>query len=295
MAIAHAGILYCRHSRKGEHMDSEHATLEGWQLERSSADAYERYLAAAFAPWAQALVGLAAVAEGERVLDVACGTGIVARSAAPRVGPSGTVAGVDFNGEMLRVARAVSAGTRPAIDWRQANAASLPFPPASFDASFCEQALQFFTDPGAAVREMHRVLAPGGRAAVTVCRAIEHSPVYLALADALERFAGREAGAMMRSPFSSWTVARLRGLFTDAGFSTVHVTIDVGAIRYPSAAELLRREAASSPLAGPIGALSAERRRALIDELQVATRDYVDDNGVMCSVESYVVLAKKAA
>ena len=112
------------------------------------------------------------------------------------------------------------------------------------------------------------------------------------MADALARHVGPDAAMMMRSPFSPWTVDEFRQLFTDAGFGTVRVTIAVGALRYPSIAEFLRREAASSPLAQPIAALSAGARDQLIRELTAALADRVDDQGVVCGVECYVARAE---
>lgn len=271
------------------------ATGEGWQVEGSSAEAYERYLASAFSPWASSLVKRAGVGNGERVLDVACGTGIVARHAASAVGPGGIVVGLDLNDEMLRVAREVSAGVSPMIEWRQGNAAELPFPAAAFDVVLCEQAIQFFSDAPQALGEMLRVLAPGGRAAASVCRPIAHSPTYVTLANALEQHVGPDAGAMMRSPFSRWSVDQLRALFTAAGFLDTHVWIEVATLRYPSIAEYLRREAASSPLAAPVGALPPEARANLIRTLEVALADHVDDDGVVCPIEAFVVLAHRTS
>jgi ubiquinone/menaquinone biosynthesis C-methylase UbiE len=262
----------------------------GWQLE---GEAYERYLASAFSPWANALVALADVKGGERVLDVACGTGIVARHAALKAG-AGRVVGLDLNKDMLRVAERVAAGVYPAIEWRQGNAADLPFPAATFDVVFCEQALQFFSDPVKALREMRRVLGPGARAAASVCSPISYSPAYVAMARALERHVGPEAGAMMRSPFSTWSVDQFRNLFHHAGFRDVHVSVEVCSIRYPSVEEFLRREAASSPLAGPISALDARGRIALIRDLQIALADHVDDDGVVCLIQTYVALGLEA-
>ena len=266
---------------------------EGWQLEGNSAEAYERYLASAFSPWANALVALADVKNGERVLDVACGTGIVARHAALKAGAAGMVVGLDLNKEMLRVAETVSANAHPAIEWREGNAADLPFPAAAFDVVFCEQALQFFSDPVKALREMRRVLARGARAAVSVCRPLTYSSVYVTMASALEQHVGPEAGAMMRSPFSTWSVDQVRNLFTEAGFRDVHVTIEVCSIRYPSVEEFVRREAASSPLAGPIGALNAQVRKDLIRDLQIALSGHVDDEGLVCPIETYVALGQR--
>ena len=266
---------------------------EGWQLEGAGAEAYERYLASAFSPWARALAELAEIREGDRVLDVACGTGIVARHAAERTGAAGAVVGLDLNEDMLKVARSVSAATRPEIEWRQGSATELPFPDQAFDVVCCEQAIQFFSDPVKALGEMRRVMGPGARAAVSVCRPIEFAPAYAALAGLLERHVGPQAGGMMRSPFCKWSLDELRDLFHAAGFGDVRVRIEVGSLRYPSCAEFLRREAASSPLAGPIRDLGEGARNELIRELEDALRDRVDDDGVVCVVESYVALARR--
>lgn len=268
------------------------ATAEGWQLAGSGAESYERYLASAFSPWAQQLVALADVRPGERVLDVACGTGIVARHAAAKAGENGSVAGIDINDDMLRVAQSVTASLRPAIEWRHGTATQLPFSDGSFDVVLCEQAMQFFSDVPAAVREMRRVIRPNGRVAASVCRPIEYCPAYIALADALDRYVGPEAGAMMRSPFSRWSLGQFRAHFTDAGFAQARVTIEVSPLRYPSCEEFLRIEAACSPLAGPVGQLSDEARRDLIRDLERTLADHVDDEGVICPIEVYVILAR---
>jgi SAM-dependent methyltransferase len=269
-------------------------STEGWQLETNSAEAYERYLVPAMmARWAALLVDAAGPEASARVLDVGCGTGIVARTAATRVGASGRVAGVDLNEGMLAVARAASSAIRPPIEWRHGSATALPFPDQSFDVVLSQQMLQFASDPTAALREMHRVLVPGGRAAVLVCRPIAHSPDYVVMAEALGRHAGHEAEAMMRSPFPAWSANDLRALVSGSGFPAVKVRIDAGSVRYPSAEEFLRREAASSPLAGPIGTLSATARGALIRELEMALRDRLDDEGIVLPLEAYLVLAHR--
>jgi SAM-dependent methyltransferase len=171
--------------------------MSGWQLVDNSAHAYERHLVPAImAPFADELAE--PVSPGERVLDVACGTGIVARRAAAR-GADAT--GVDLNAQMLEVARAAE----PAIEWIEADAADLPLPDNTFDRVFCHQGLQFFADPSAAIREMRRVLAPGGRLAVSVWRP---SHVYERLAALLDA----ESAAIMRSPFAGPDAEALRAL-----------------------------------------------------------------------------------
>jgi ubiquinone/menaquinone biosynthesis C-methylase UbiE len=182
---------------------SQREQLEQWQqLEESTAEAHERYLVPLlFAPGAEVLIELAALGPGERVLDVACGTGSVARRAAQRVGATGTVVGPDVSESMLKVARKASSEIRPAIEWRQGDARDIPFPDAAFDVVFCQQGLQFFPDRSAALREMHRVLVPNGRLTLSVLRSIEHNSGWALLAEVLERHVGPDAGAIMRSPF----------------------------------------------------------------------------------------------
>jgi len=150
-----------------------------WQVAGSAPEVYERELVpAVFGAWAPILVELAHPRAGDRVLDVACGTGIVARIAAAHAGPSGTVVGVDLNPGMLSVARSVAltdSQSAAPLKWQEASADKLPFPSASFDVVYCQLGLQFFAGRPAAVREMRRVLGAGGRLALMVWRSIHEA------------------------------------------------------------------------------------------------------------------------
>src|SRR6266702_1414730 len=116
---------------------------------------YERYFVPVIGtPFARALLEVADLGHGERVLDVACGTGVVTRLAAEHVGSEGAVAGLDLNPGMIAVAR--TAVPDPSIAWYEGNAESIPLPDGSFDALLCSLGLQFVSDKDAAVREMHR-------------------------------------------------------------------------------------------------------------------------------------------
>ena len=266
---------------------------ESWQLEGSSAEAYERYLVPiATAPWAEHLIALAAPRSGERVLDVGCGTGIVSRTVAPRVGDGGQVTGLDLNDDMLAVARAASATIRPTIEWRQGDAAALPFADAGFDIVFCQYAIQFFPDPAAALREMRRVLAPDGCLALMVGRSVEQNRVYGLVAETMARHAGPQAGVMMRSPFPDWTTADLRDLVASAGFPETQVGIHIMNLRYPSAADLLWQEASYSPLSGVFAALDPAARDALVADVTDALTPYTDDTGVIFPIESQTIIAR---
>jgi SAM-dependent methyltransferase len=265
---------------------------ERWQLATGTVEAYERYLVPVlFAPWAQRLVDLASPGPGERVLDVACGTGIVARRAATRMGAGGAVVGLDLNRQMLQVAEAASAGISPPIRWRAGDAAALPFPDGAFDVVFCQQGVQFFPDPAAVVRELRRVLVPRGRLALSVWRPIRHSPGYLTMAAALERHAGADVAAIMRAPFSFGDADPLRELVTGVGFGDVGIRIGVGDVQFPSPEEFLRRQAAGSPLAGPLQALGMDRRAALLGDLNETLRAHTDDDRVVFPMEALILAA----
>src|SRR5262249_13891539 len=138
-----------------------------WQLEGNAAELYQRYLVPSItAKWAQDLVDRALFRAGEEVLDLACGTGVVARLAAAKVAP-GHVTGLDLNAEMLVGARGVSTDGPP-IDWKEGSALDLPFQPGHFDVVLCQLGLQFFPDQPRALREMRRVLREAGRVALSV-------------------------------------------------------------------------------------------------------------------------------
>lgn len=268
-------------------------TDSGWQLQGSAADAYEAYLVPAiFAPMADRLVATADLHPGNRVLDVACGTGVVARAAARRVGPTGAVTGVDINDDMLQTARTVSAGTAAAITWQRADAAALPFDDATFDAVLCEEAVQFFPDPVAVLREMRRVATPDATVACSVLRSLAHNPVYEVFARALGDHVGDAAEQMMGSPFAFGDGEALRAVAREAGLRDIVVRIAVGEERFPSVAEFVRWEAASSPLAGPLGALDEQRRAALIDDLERQLAAHLDDTGLVFHNETRIVTAR---
>jgi SAM-dependent methyltransferase len=220
-----------------------------WHLAGTAPEIYAEHLVpAVFAPWAPVLLDAAAVGIGHTVLDVACGTGVVAAAAAERVGPSGAVTGVDINPGMIAVA-ARTQGVR----WAQADAARLPFPDGGFDRVLCQAGLQFVPDRLGALREMGRVLRPGGRVALLVWRALHHSPGFAALADALQAVVGPEAAAVMRAPFVFGDDPRpLVTLLDSAGFGDVDVQARAGTVRFASVEAFVRCQRAASPLAAHV-------------------------------------------
>ena len=266
----------------------------GWQLASGSvAEAYERYIMSALGnAWVQALVELAAPAEGERVLDVACGTGAVARFAAPLVGPTGLVTGLDLNAGMLDMARTMPAPIGATIAWQEGNATALPFPNASYDLVCCHQGLQFFPDRPAALREMFRVLAPAGRLALALWRRLEHQPFYAALTEALERYVNPEAAASLRAAFTLADGDELRALVAGAGFGNIQIRIRSRLTRYPSLREFVLGYLSATPMAGAISPLDGTIRSAMVEQVCSTLRDYVDDDRMAAPWEAHLLTAQ---
>lgn len=201
------------------------------EKEIEAARAYESlHVPALFGQFAPLVAAAAGVGPGQRVLDVACGTGVLAREVACRTGRDGRVAGLDLSPGMLAVAGRLA----PSIDWRQGSAAALPFHDGSFDALVSQFGLMFFPDRPVAVREMLRVLVAGGRIAVAVWDALERAPAYADEVALLERFAGRAAADALRAPFVLGDRDALARLFADAGFTAVRVATHRGTARFPS-------------------------------------------------------------
>jgi len=201
------------------------------QVVRSAAEVYEEFFVPAlFGQWADPIVDAAGVKPGDMILDVACGTGVVAREAAKRLGKSGRVFGLDCNDGMLAVARRIA----PNIDWRLGRAEDLPFESCIFDAVTCQFALMFFEDRGAALREMWRVLKPGGRLAVATWDRLEHSPGYSAMVALLQRLFGQQAADALRAPFVIGEADTLTTIAAEAGITGAAVETRDGAVTFPS-------------------------------------------------------------
>jgi ubiquinone/menaquinone biosynthesis C-methylase UbiE len=193
-------------------------------LERSTpAEVYEQYLGRAIAdPFTRVLLDHAAPKQGERVLDLASGTGSVARQVAPMVGRQGRVVAVDINPAMLAVGRAMSPPAGAAIEWLEGNAIDLDLPDAAFDLVLCQQGLQFFPDRVGAAREMRRVLMPQGRVAISVWQTLARHPVYEALFKATASHLGARMSAMDVS-FSFGDPEQLRAVLRNGGFDRIDI------------------------------------------------------------------------
>jgi ubiquinone/menaquinone biosynthesis C-methylase UbiE len=264
------------------------------QVGANAAEVYERQLVPVMlAPWAPKLIELAEIQPGMHVLDVACGTGVVTRLAAERVGSAGRVVGLDINPDMLSVARRLAPVDGVTVEWLESSALEIPLPDATFHAVLCQHGLQQFPDRPTALREMRRVLAPGGRLAVCVWSRIEGSPGMAALAEALERHVSAEAAANRRAPFALGDAVQLYALVGEAGFRDVDVRTMVETAHFPSPEALVAYQLAATPLS-TLGSVTDEARRAVARDVRAALQSYlqVHEGRLAVPMEAHFALAR---
>lgn len=242
----------------------------------NAAENYERYFVPAIGrPLATDLVAAAALQAGERVLDVACGTGVVTRLAAEQVGPGGSVAGADLTANMLEVARS-AAPPKSGIQWYETSAEAMPLPDHAFDVVFCQLGLQFVADKAAAAREMHRVLVPGGRVLVTVPTPSRFFGVF---EQALARHVPA-AAPFVALVFSLNDPAALERLFRDAGFKDVTTRSTLKKLHLPPPREFFWQYVRCTPISGLVEEANPQVREALEREVVEGWREWATNGGM---------------
>jgi ubiquinone/menaquinone biosynthesis C-methylase UbiE len=248
---------------------------EHWQLTGSAPELYERYLVPAItSKWAADLIERTNPIDGEAVLDVACGTGVVARFAADRMS-RGRVVGLDLNSGMLAVARSARQPGTP-IEWIEGSALDLPFGDESFDLVLCQLGLQFFPDRSRALREMRRVLRGPGRIAVSVFSAIEQTPAAYAFVQALDRHLGPGASATKRAEHIFGNAEELRIVLSKEGFEQVDVQTVTQGIVFPSLLDYVRFQLIATPMAGLLVNRSELDREETIEAIAAYAASLLD-------------------
>ena len=247
----------------------------------SAAENYEKYFVPYIGrPLAFELIEAAAIRPGERVLDVACGTGIVTRLAARRAGPTGTVHGLDMNPGMLAVARSV-APADVEITWHESTAESMPLPDDSYDVITSQLGLQFMTDKVAALSEMCRVLAPGGRLALSVTGPTP--PPFIVFEEALSKYISPEIGPFVHMVFSLNDPQELEKLAGDAGFRDISVHTSKPTLRLSSPEEFIWQYIQSTPLEEAVSQADEATLAQLEREVVAAWEPYVEQGAMTVS------------
>jgi ubiquinone/menaquinone biosynthesis C-methylase UbiE len=247
---------------------------------QSPAETYEGFMVPfRFRPWANELIDRVTLQSGTRMLDIACGTGIVARVAAQRMQGTGMVVGIDLNPAMIEVAARAAAQEGVSIDWQTGNAESLPFADQSFDLVTIQQGLQFFPDQRTALRECLRVLAPGGSLLVGIWSTVEKQGIQQHYADAIAKITGT---ASMNTPYGTVTDESLRDLLASAGFIDIEIEEVTIELIYDDAATFAAQMVESTSAGVPAmqgrsdeerAALSADVTAEMSDAVRLATVD----------------------
>ena len=263
----------------------------GRSYEGTAAENYQRFFVPAIgAPVADDIIASAGLQPGERVLDVACGTGVVTRLAAERVGAAGSVTGLDINPGMLAVAASATPSDM-SINWQEANAESMPFSDSAFDVVLCQMGLQFVPGKLTALREMRRVLATGGRAVIIVPG--PKPPLFAIMTDALARHLGPEAASFGDLVFSMHDVDELKELTRTAGFRNVNVEAKLKTLRLPAPADFLWQYIHSTPIAEAAAQAGETKHAALERDVCIQWQEFVVDGSLSLQVGMATATALK--
>lgn len=251
---------------------------------------YERYFVPAIGgPLADQLVEAAALRLGDRVLDVACGTGAVSRRAAERVGPDGRIAALDINPGMIAVGR--SAVSSETVEWIESSAESIPLDDGAVDVVLCQLGLQFMADKSTALQEMRRVLKDNGRLVLSV--AGPTPPPFVSMADALSRHIGPEAGAFVNVVFSLHDPVELGHLFAAAGLQNAQIETHRATLRLPAPEAFLWQYVSSTPLAEQVAQADDASRAAVARDVAAAWEPYTDGDASLIAVPIVTATARK--
>lgn len=261
---------------------------ETFNLSLEQAHAYEDlFVPALFAQWVPTLLHHAGVTAGQRVLDVACGTGVVTRRAAELVGSSGAVSGIDLNPAMIEVAKERASR----IDWRVGDAGDLPYRDATFDAALCQSALFFFPDPAQAVGEMARVVRSGGVVALQTYASLDEQPAYGPFVSAVARLAGDDARTLMGTYWSQGDLGGLTALLEGASLEVTTADSTLGQVRFPSIDAFVHTEIGATPLASRID--DATLMTILHDARDVLVQHEQPDGSAVLPIRARFVAGRK--
>ncbi len=258
---------------------------ETFHISSEQAEAYEeRFVPALFRQWVEPVLEAAAVGPGDTVLDVACGTGVVARAAAEQVAPDGTVSGIDLNPAMLAVARRIA----PGIEWREGDAAALPFGEDAFDVVTCQSAIFFFPDPTRALSEMGRVTRPSGRVAVQAFSSLSEQPAYGPWVEMVAQHAGPDAVTLLGTYWSHGDRKVMRGRCADAGLRVAAVHEHTRPAFFPNIETMVLTEVNATPLRNRLG--QAELDQILTGSHEVLEQ-FIHDGRLVIPLAGYVLAA----
>ncbi|MEM7705304.1 MAG: methyltransferase domain-containing protein [Pseudomonadota bacterium] len=225
------------------------STPDEMGLTPEAANGYEQFFVPAiFQQWPPVLMAAARISNGDAVLDVGCGTGVLTRELTQHVGDTGSLTGFDLSESMLSVARERC----PGATFLQGNVVELPFEDQRFDIVVSSFMLMFVPDPKKALSEMRRVLKPGGRLVASVWQGLQDNIVYRHLVDATREVAGEEAAKSMAWPFTMGSPGALESIFASADLEEAEITHHDGTADFPSVEDFVTTEVQAWLLANDV-------------------------------------------
>ncbi len=246
-----------------------------------------------FEPWAKALLNAHGPWQGKSVLDLASGTGIVARLLARLTGQSGSVVGTDLNAEMLKVAAASIGSESRNVEFVQCPAENLKCADESFDTVVCQQGFQFFSDKMASAKEIHRVLREDGTLIVSVWRTVTECHFFSSICKALESVGEAQIANMMRAPFESLSRSELESTIQSAEFSSVNIHREERDLTMSGGVGQAIRAAYATPIGPRLRSLTQDVQAQFVDQFARQIKELATDGVTMGQMASDVLVATK--
>ena len=246
--------------------------MENNNLKKTPPEIYDEYfLPAIFSLWPSRIIKLADIKAGDNVLDVATGTGVLAKSGFETVAPDGSVVGLDPTDGMLAIARKKSSE----IKWVHGVAEEIPFEDNHFDAVVSQFGMMFFVDREKALQEMFRVLKQGGKLVVAVWASLEETPGYNLFVQVLDRLFGRDIANELIAPFNLGDSKKFESHFINAGFSDYEIKTVQGSANFKSVDEWVYMDIKGWTLADKI---DNTQYALLLEEMKKNTAQFTQEN-----------------
>ena len=264
-----------------------------FQLSKGAAETYENQrVPAIFGPMAEATLDAISLPSGGDILDVACGTGVMARSVATRLAKPSRIVGCDLNSAMIDVAKMVEPRSEHKFEWIAASAQSMPLDDASIDMAFCQHGLQFFPDKSAALQEIRRILVPSARLVITCWSAIP--PFFQIVAEALRNHLGEDPAATAVKPFIWNDRAVIYRLLAGNGYTVVEEKILPVIRRLPADRETMRNEILATPNEDALRVAGDRLIDQIAEEILEGVSSFLEGNMLALPQESHLfVCARK--
>lgn len=266
---------------------------EGWQLTKEGAEIYQQIkVPIFFDPLAHAVLKKSPLKPENSVLDIAAGTGTMARIAAEKLNSKGAVTALEINEAMCNVGRSIKSISSSQIVWKQGDAHNLPFNDNSFNVVSCQQGLQFFSDKTKAINEMYRVLIKNGRALITLYPT-QANPYSNALKRILEKFINKKVAAERHTPFSFGDVKEIKNTFSKTHFKNIEIKNLRYTINMPLPENYVMQELISSPIRSHIISLDKNTKFKIVNEVSRELNAYVKGDCLEIPIDSHLVICRK--